>query len=131
MTPYENMPAASLAYLGDAVLELLARERSVAAGNSDGGSLNNYSRRFVTAVAQSDALESILPHLTEAENAVYHRGRNAHFAVPKSASVAQYRRATGLECVFGYLHLRGDKKRIDELFRIGFSACENVENDIN
>ena len=57
-------------------------------------------------------------HLTEEENAVYHRGRNAAGAYPKSASVNDYRRATGLEALFGYLHLKGDTERLDTLFGI-------------
>jgi ribonuclease-3 family protein len=61
------------------------------------------------------------PHLTEAEAAVYRRGRNmGHGNVPKSASVAEYRRATGMETLFGYLHVTGQADRIDALFRLGY-----------
>ena len=62
--------------------------------------------------------------LTEEENAVYHRGRNAAGAHPKSASVNDYRRATGLEALFGYLHLKGDTARLDELFALFVSYLE-------
>ena len=61
------------------------------------------------------------PYLTEAEAGVYRRGRNmGHGNVPKSASVAEYRRATGMEVLFGYLHLTGQTERMNYLFRVGY-----------
>jgi len=80
---------------------------------------------FVTAAAQSDALENILPVLSEAETEIYKRGRNAKAKIPKSASALQYRRATGMECLFGYLYLAGEKKRMDELFCLAFPEAAN------
>lgn len=60
-----------------------------------------------------------LPCLTEAERAVYRRGRNAHVhAIPKNASRGQYTRATGLEALFGWLYLQGQLERINQLFGI-------------
>ena len=106
--------AASLAYLGDAVLEVLVRTRIVAGGVQRP---SEASLAYVTAAAQSDAAERILPLLTEEEDAIYRRGRNCvHANVPKKATVAQYRRATGFGALFGYLHLIGDRARITELF---------------
>lgn len=110
--------AASLAYLGDSVLEIMVRERLVRHGvkNPSVESLN-----YVTAPKQSDALERILPILTEAEDDAYRRGRNCvHSNVPRHATPAQYRRATGLETLFGYLYLTGQNGRIRELFSAAF-----------
>ena len=110
--------AAHLAYLGDAVLEVLVRRHLV---------LNNTPHpsetalAYVTAAAQSDALERILPHLTEEEEAIYRRARNSvHANVPKRATVAQYRRATGFEALFAYLYLAGESDRMDFLFRLAY-----------
>lgn len=112
----------SLAYLGDAVIELLVREETVSRGIADVGKLNRIARDFVTAKNQSSALENILPVLTEEETDFYKRGRNAHgISAPKSASVAEYRRATGMEALFGHLFLSGQTERARELFNIAYS----------
>ena len=108
---------AALAYLGDCVLELCVRERLVKKGLSSSAALNSEALGFVKASAQAEAMKRILPLLSEEEEAVFRRGRNiGHTNVPKSATVAQYRSATGMEALFGYLHLLAKKDRIDELF---------------
>ena len=106
----------ALAYLGDAVLELLVRQHLVETGISHAGELNALARDYVTAAKQSLGVEALLAELTEEEEAVYRRGRNAAGSHPKSASVAEYRRATGMEALFGWLWLRGDTERLDILF---------------
>lgn len=107
----------TLAYMGDAVFELLTRERIVLAGEKPPAELNRLARGYVTAVAQSAAVERLLPLLDEDETAVYKRGRNAKSAhAPKSAGAVEYRRATGLECLFGYLYLTGRIERARALF---------------
>lgn len=124
MTTPPNPPAlveysgAALAYLGDAVMEVLVRRMLVGRGIGNAGKLSAKSLDYVRATNQSRGLEGLLPHLTEEETAVYHRGRNAAGAHPKSASVNDYRRATGLEALFGYLHLKGDTARLDALFAL-------------
>ena len=71
------------------------------------------------------------PYLTEEEAAVYRRGRNmGHGNVPKSASVAEYRRATGMEVLFGYLHLTGQTERLDHLFRLGYGLISDAPHTI-
>ena len=107
----------TLAYMGDAVFELLTRERIVLAGEKPPAELNRLARGYVTAVAQSAAVERLLPLLDEDETAVYKRGRNAKSAhAPKSAGAVEYRRATGLECLFGYLYLDGRIERARALY---------------
>jgi ribonuclease-3 family protein len=74
----------------------------------------------------------IEPHLTEEEAVVYRRGRNmGHGNVPKSASVAEYRRATGMEALFGYLHLTGQTERMETLFRVGFGLDATAEEAVS
>jgi ribonuclease-3 family protein len=121
----------ALAYLGDAVIELLVRKEAVTRlPGGASGDLNSFARTRVTAPAQSDAAERIIPYLTEEENGVYHRGRNnIHNAIPHSATAAQYRRATALECVFGWLYLRGDTARIRELYSLAYNTEDSELND--
>lgn len=120
----------ALAYLGDSVVELCVRTMLVKRGVSSSKKLNSAALGYVTAKAQAQAVSRILPMLSEEENAVYHRGRNiGHTNVPKSASVAEYRMATGFEALFGYLHLAGRKERIDELFAVAYpSETDNGGN---
>ena len=123
----ETLSAAALAYLGDTVWEREVRRYLVIAGVQQP---SEKSLAFVTAAAQSDALERLLPHLTEAETEVFKRGRNTvHGNVPRAATVAQYRRATGLETLFGYLDLAGEQARIAELFALAFPPQEDADTD--
>lgn len=112
-----QMPVSSLAYLGDAVLEVLVRRKLVCDGQ---GKIHERAADYVTAVSQSAAAEMLLPLFSEEEADIYRRGRNSTHTAPKSATHAQYSRATGLECVFGYLYLSENNERISYLFRKGF-----------
>ena len=112
---------AALAYLGDAVLEVLVRTRLVEAGYTSAKSLNAHALDFVRAGAQARAMERILPHLNEEEDAVFHRGRNiGHTHTPKNATVGEYRNATGMEALFGFLSMMHREERIKELFEIAY-----------
>lgn len=119
-----NLPGAALAYLGDSVLEVLTRTYLLSLGETNPGKLNRLALDFVKAVNQSAGVEKILPLLTAQEEAVYRRGRNAHgISAPKSATVQEYRRATGLEALFAYLYLGGETERMQVLFRTAFDLC--------
>lgn len=112
-----------LAYFGDAVIELLARERMIREGIVGVKTLNREAMRYVKATEQSRALDHILPLLTEEEEAAFKRGRNNHVgAIPKSASAVEYRRATGFEALFAHLWLSGEEARARELFAIAYPA---------
>lgn len=113
---------AALAYLGDCAIELCVREYLVKEkGLSSSAKLNKEALLFVRASAQAEAMKNLLPILTEEETDVFHRGRNmGHSSTPKSATVAEYRCATGMEALFGWLHLLGRTERINELFRIAY-----------
>ena len=109
-----------LAYIGDAVLEILIRERLVSLGMSDTGEMSRVAQSLICAPAQSARMEKLFPMLTEEEEAVYRLGRNHHTnSKPKKATAAEYHRATGMEAVFGYLHFSGETERIRELFAEG------------
>ena len=112
---------AALSYLGDCVIEMCVREKLVCAGISSSARLNRLALDFVRAPMQAQAMKNILPLLSEEEERVFHRGRNAgHGNTPKSATVAEYRAATGMEALFGYLHLSGRQDRIRELFAAAY-----------
>lgn len=111
----------ALAYLGDCVIELKVRSLLVNRGIAGSGNLNKESLAFVKATAQSKAMHNILPLLTEEELAAFKRGRNMSSGnVPKSATMSEYRTATGMEALFGYLHLLGRQDRIDQLFAVAY-----------
>jgi len=111
-----TIPGLTLAYLGDCVYELIVRSMLVESGIMHVSELNKAAVSHVRAGAQAKLMQDIEPKLTEDESAVYHRGRNAKSAsVPKNASVAEYRTATGFEALIGYLYLEGRFDRILEL----------------
>ena len=125
-----EISSAALAYLGDCVIELRVREFLVSCGISHASALNSAALDFVRASAQADAIEKILPLLDEEENGAFRRGRNiGHTNIPKSATALQYRRATGMESLFGYLHCQGKNDRIDELFLVAYAeTMEKYKN---
>ena len=117
----------ALAYLGDCVIELLVRRMLVNEGIGTSKALNKLALDYVRAPAQAEAMKRILPLLTEEEEGYFRRGRNiGHTNTPKSATVSEYRAATGMEALFGYLHLTGQSERVEELF----SKAYALESDI-
>lgn len=110
----------TLAFIGDGVYGLLVRERLVMV-NRPVGTLHKKSVELVNAHAQALAIQSVMDRLTEDEIAVYKRGRNANSVRhPKSADLTEYRMATGLEALFGYLYLSKNHARLYELFNMIF-----------
>lgn len=117
-----GISTAALAYLGDCVIELCVRRLLVGSGISHSSDLNARALDFVRAGAQAEAVKQLLPELTDEETAVFKRGRNVgHTNTPKSATQGQYRAATGMETLFGWLYMNGDQKRIDRLFEIAYA----------
>lgn len=117
----KELSTEALAYLGDSVLEIRVREKLVKEGISSSGDLNRASLAYVKASEQAAAMRRILPVLSEEEEQVFKRGRNMSGGnVPKSATMSEYRTATGMEVLFGYLHYLGRAERIDELFEIAY-----------
>ena len=107
-----------LAHMGDCVFEILCRGYLCAKGEKTVDRLHRDTIHMVKATSQAKFVDRLLPHLTEQELAYYRRGKNAHVhAVPKSATPAEYAKATGLEALFGALYLSGQTDRINELFK--------------
>ena len=109
----------TLAFVGDGVYDLLVREYLVRLANRPVGELNKVKVAMVNCKSQAQFAAKLMPSLSEKETAVYKRGRNAApKSTAKNGTLAEYHSATGLECLFGYLYLSGEKDRIDELFKL-------------
>ena len=112
-----EMSPLALAFVGDAVLELLVRAKLVGTTRLQPNRLHTVATHYVSAHAQSRELEILEPLLTESETNVLRRGKNASKAsVAKHATVQEYRASTGFECLLGWLYLQGRNDRIQELF---------------
>lgn len=108
----------TLAYIGDAVFELLIRNMIVARANTSVNTMHNHATKIAQAKAQADIYFAIKDKLTEEENSIFKRGRNAKSATtPKNATLGDYRIATGVEALIGYLYLENKFNRIIELFK--------------
>ena len=114
-----EMSPLALAFVGDAVLELLVRQRLVETTRLLPGKLHSTTTHYVSAHAQHLELALVEPLLTEEEQAVLRRGKNASKAsVAKHATPQEYRASTGFECLLGWLHLKGRDDRVQELFEV-------------
>lgn len=114
-----DMGPLALAHVGDSVYELLVRTYFCSEKSSGAMNLHRRTVALVRASAQAEAAAKISEFLTEEEQAVFRRGRNAKVnSIPKNARLADYHAATGLECLFGWLWLLGYKERINELFEL-------------
>ena len=108
-----------LAHMGDGVYELMCRAYLCANGDHTVKNLHKDAVQLVKAPTQAAFADKIKPILTEEEMDYFRRGKNAHtHAAPKSASRAEYAKATGLEALFGALYLLGRTDRLNELFAI-------------
>ncbi len=117
-----------LAYIGDTVYDLFVRTSAIERSDFGVRGLHGLSAGLVCAQAQAAAYHRIADMLTEAEQDVYKRGRNAHMGtVPKHASITDYRTATGLEALMGYLYLLGDDERLKTLMRAALYDTEEAK----
>ncbi len=125
---YKNMSALSLAFVGDAVYELFIRQYILSKGDAKVKSLHNTCVRLVNADTQARFAELLLPVLSEAETAIFKRGRNAHAGhTPKNKSEAVYHKSTGFEALIGYLYLKKDYDRLFEFFTLILSQGDENE----
>ena len=121
--------ALELAFLGDAVYELMVRAFVYAGSAGNVQTLHRDAVYYSNASFQAAAAARLEPLFTEAEAAVYRRGRNAHAGhTPKNKTEAEYHKATGLEAVFGRLYLDGCEERLQTLFRLALTEKEEEEN---
>ena len=108
-----------LAYIGDAVYELMIRSKVINHGSMQVNKMHKHSAALVKASAQAQLIKALQEELTEEELAVFRRGRNAQVhSIPSHASRAQYSTATALEALFGWLYLGGQRQRASDLFDV-------------
>ena len=124
-TDIRQIPALTLAYLGDAIYELILRTRLVEQGMSHVDSLNKKASMYAKAPTQAKIFHIIEAGLSEEELSYYKRGRNAKSgSVAKSGTVMDYRVATGFEAMLGFLYLSGKQDRILELVEQGIEGLD-------
>ncbi len=116
-----------LAWIGDSEYSTMVRRYLISRKRGNVDSLNRASIRFVRAEGQATALNAILPELTEEERIITKNGRNVKSHVPKNAKTSDYRLATGLECLFGFLSLTGNRARLETLMSLSIAAVEEKE----
>lgn len=110
----------TLAYIGDAVYDVVIRTVVVERANRAANELHKRTIKYVQAGAQAAMIEALLEELTEDEVAVYKRGRNAKsYTSAKNASIQDYRKATGFEALMGFLYLTGQTERMLYLIKAG------------
>ncbi|WP_423236524.1 Mini-ribonuclease 3 [Clostridium oryzae] len=122
-----RMNPLSLAFIGDAVFEIVVRKKLILENSElSAHKLHVKAISYVKAHAQSSFMKVLEAHLNDEENMMYKRGRNAKSpTVPKNANVTEYRVATGFETLMGYLYIIGDYKRIEELIDIIFNQQDD------
>lgn len=122
--PAEQLSPLTLAFVGDAVYEVYVRARLAAEGSRPAGKLHRLAVGYVNASAQSRSMYGLLPSLTEEELAVFKRGRNANLHTSaKNADITDYRQATGFEALMGYLFLKKEYTRAEQLMKMAFELA--------
>ena len=118
----QTVPMQTLAFIGDAIYNVYIRCYLAGNSNEKTGLLHKGSIKYVSAKGQSNIIEEIQEKLTDEEKLVYKRGRNTNIAnVSKNVDVISYKRATGFEALLGYLYVKGNKKRLEEIINICIS----------
>ncbi|WP_338826008.1 Mini-ribonuclease 3 [Moorella thermoacetica] len=123
-----NLSPLALAYVGDAVYELLVRAHLVGRGPAKPEQLHREALKYVRATAQARVVPALEEYLTPAEKDILRPGRNARPGhLPRTAAPAEYHSSTALESLLGYLYLQGDWARVEELAHLIFKLAE--QND--
>ena len=126
ITDLNAVSSLTLAYIGDSVYELILRQAAVMRYNGNVNEINHYAKQFSNAQAQAVIAGLLLEDMTDEELHVFKRGRNAKsVSAPRTCSISEYRRATGLEALCGYLFLCGRESRAKELVLGGIAKYEN------
>lgn len=127
--PIESYSPLILAYIGDAVYEVVIRTLVISDGNTQVNKLHKRASYYVKANTQAELIKLLMEELTEEELHYYKRGRNAKsYTSAKNASIGDYRMATGFEALVGYLYLTNQSTRMIELVKDGLKLLENGEN---
>ena len=128
-TEPEQYSPLALAFLGDAVFSLIIRTVVLSQGSRQAEKLHNETNRIVRASMQAKLIDAMQPFLTDEEAAIYRRGRNANpHHKAHSATEEDYRKATALETLCGYLYLKGETARFLQLLRQAEDALEEESN---
>ena len=123
----KNFSPLALAFMGDAVYEEFVRTKVLLRANTSANKLHREAVHYVKASAQSAAIAALLSELSEEEETIFKRGRNAHSpSVPKNADVTEYRAATGFEALLGFLHLSGQTDRLLDLMEKAYEYLSNL-----
>lgn len=110
----------AFAYIGDCIFDLVIRTIIVERGNRSSESFHKEATKMVSAVSQSAMIQALTEELTEEEAEMYKKGRNAKtYSQAKNATSSEYKRATGMETLIGYLYLTDRLPRAVELIRMG------------
>ena len=118
----------ALAYLGDTIFDVYVRSLLVASGQQDAHKLHEKATKLVNAASQARLMRMLLDKLTEEEMTVYKHGRNQHpYSLPKNQSPVDYKTATGLEALLGYLYLNNREDRVIELLNYGLNLISSEE----
>ncbi|WP_223068800.1 Mini-ribonuclease 3 [Paenibacillus caui] len=126
--PARLLPPLVLAYIGDAVFEVAVRQYLIARPNLRPHHLHVQATRFVSAKSQARLLSLLEPELTEEEQDIVRKGRNAKSgSIPKNANVLEYRHATAMECLVGYLYYSGSHERMLQLIDHGLKLLEKAD----
>lgn len=116
----------ALAYIGDSIFDICVRTYILRNANTTPNKLHNKAKDYVNAKAQSKMYKYIIDLVSDEEISVLKRGRNANVkSVAKNATLADYKNATGLEALFGYLYLTGNTNRILEIFKLCLESLDN------
>ncbi len=114
----------ALAFMGDCVYEIIVRTVAVGRGNRQPQKLYQDTTRIVKASNQFKIYDALLTEVSEEERDIMRRGYNAHFHTKaKNATAYEYKKATGVEALFGYLYLTGRMERSVELLELGIQKC--------
>ena len=125
----QNVSQQNLAFVGDAIYNVYIRTYLISISNTNTGKLHNKSIMYVSAKAQSNIVDKIYDSLDEEEKLVYKRGRNTNInTVSKHVDVVSYKKATGYEALLGYLYLKNDISRLEEIIK---ASIEIVKENTN
>ncbi len=112
----QTVPAQTLAFIGDAVYNVYIRTYLTSISTAKAGALHSLSIKYVSAKGQSATIDKIMDMLTEEEIAMYKRGRNTNIpTVSKHVDVVEYKKATGFECLIGYLFVTKQNERLNKI----------------
>ncbi len=114
----QKVPVQTLAFIGDSVYDLYIRCYLASLSNEKTRKLHEKATKFVSARAQAGIMDNIISKLTDEEVLIYKRGRNTNINTSKHAEAIEYKKATGLETLIGYLYLTNNKQRIEEIISL-------------